>query len=120
MSNSFPTPMKQSQLETGNIQFQELVGALYNTTSVLNRINTVEKLKYFFFIKIVIFFQNSGKCLSNFGCNHIAFNAIENIANINKNFLQFSPLLLLVMRDVKLACIHLLSMILCVRDNLSF
>lgn len=49
--------MKQSQLETGNIQFQELVGALYNTTSVLSRINTVEKLKYFFFIKIVIFFR---------------------------------------------------------------
>lgn len=57
MSNSLPTPMKQSQLETGNIQFQELVGALYNTTSVLSRINTVEKLKYFFFIKIVIFFR---------------------------------------------------------------
>lgn len=51
MSNSLPTPMKQSQLETGNIQFQELVGALYNTTSVLSRINTVEKLKYFFLHK---------------------------------------------------------------------
>lgn len=79
--------MKQSQLETGNIQFQELVRALYNTTSVLSRINTVEKLKYFFFIKSCDIFQNSGKCLSNFGCSHIAFNAIENIANINKIFL---------------------------------
>lgn len=51
MSNSLPTPMKQSQLETGNIQFQELVGALYNTTSVLSRINTVEKIKVFFLHK---------------------------------------------------------------------
>lgn len=44
-------------------------------------------MKVFFLHKNGSIFQDFRKCHSNFGCSHTEFNAIENVANINKNIL---------------------------------
>lgn len=48
---------------------------------------------YFFKIKSRTIFQNSGKCQSNFACSHTTVNAIETIANINKNIFVISSVI---------------------------